>query len=118
MIKMLNHGGRDLGSVGRHLQYLDRDGDLPIGTDDGEPLKGKGRAGPWSMTGISTSMPSGLPRPTTSRGRRGTNRSSCHKMIFSMPAGTPPEKVLKAVKVFAREEFGARHRYAMVLHTD
>ena len=35
-----------------------------------------------------------------------------------MPAGTPPEKVLEAVKNFAREEFGAKHRYAMVLHTD
>jgi Relaxase/Mobilisation nuclease domain len=35
-----------------------------------------------------------------------------------MPAGTPPEKVLAAVKDFAREEFGAKHRYAMVLHTD
>jgi hypothetical protein len=35
-----------------------------------------------------------------------------------MPAGTPPQKVLNAVKNFAREEFGAKHRYAMVLHTD
>lgn len=35
-----------------------------------------------------------------------------------MPAPTPPKKVLAAAKVFAREKFGARHRYAMVLHTD
>ena len=35
-----------------------------------------------------------------------------------MPAGTPPEKVLAAVMDFAREEFGAKHRYTMVLHTD
>jgi len=35
-----------------------------------------------------------------------------------MPAGTPPNKVLAAVKNFAREEFGLKHRYAMVLHTD
>jgi Relaxase/Mobilisation nuclease domain len=41
-----------------------------------------------------------------------------HKLVFSTPAGTPPQKVLAAVKVFAREEFGARHRYAVVLHTD
>jgi len=40
------------------------------------------------------------------------------KILFSMPAGTPPKKVLAAVKNFAREEFGAKHRYAMVLHTD
>jgi type IV secretory pathway VirD2 relaxase len=38
--------------------------------------------------------------------------------MFSMPAGTPPQKVLTAVKNFAREEFGLKHRYAMVLHTD
>lgn len=35
-----------------------------------------------------------------------------------MPAGTPPDKVLGAVRDFAREEFGTTHRYAMVLHTD
>jgi hypothetical protein len=35
-----------------------------------------------------------------------------------MPAGTAPDKVLTAVKNFAREEFGLKHRYAMVLHTD
>jgi hypothetical protein len=40
------------------------------------------------------------------------------KILFSMPAGTPPKKVLAAVKNFAQEEFGAKHRYAMVLHTD
>src|SRR5262249_33187543 len=41
-----------------------------------------------------------------------------HKMIFSMPAGTPPKKVLAAAQNFAREEVGAKHRYVMVLHTD
>lgn len=35
-----------------------------------------------------------------------------------MPAPTPPEKVLAAARSFAREKFGVRHRYAMVLHTD
>src|SRR5208337_1300942 len=32
--------------------------------------------------------------------------------------GTPPEKVLAAVRNFAREEFWGQHRYAFVLHTD
>src|SRR6267154_6649877 len=35
-----------------------------------------------------------------------------------MPAGTPPEKVLTAVKNFAREEFALKHRCVMALHTD
>ena len=38
--------------------------------------------------------------------------------MFSMSKGTPPEKLLKAVRVFAREKFALQHRYAMALHTD
>jgi hypothetical protein len=41
-----------------------------------------------------------------------------HKLMFSMPPGTPPHKVLGAVRNFAREEFWGQHRYAFVLHTD
>ena len=41
-----------------------------------------------------------------------------HKLMFSMPPGTPPDKVLGAVRNFAREEFWGQHRYAFVLHTD
>jgi hypothetical protein len=39
-----------------------------------------------------------------------------HKIVFSMPAGTPPEGLLRGARAFARETFGAQHRYAMVLH--
>jgi hypothetical protein len=38
--------------------------------------------------------------------------------MFSMPAGTAPDKVLAAVRNFAREEFWGHHRYTFVLHTD
>ncbi len=41
-----------------------------------------------------------------------------HKLVFSMPAGTPPDKVLRATQAFCREEFGLKHRYAAALHTD
>lgn len=41
-----------------------------------------------------------------------------HKLMFSMPPGSPPQKVLAAVRNFAREEFFGQHRYAFVLHTD
>ncbi|HEX2655769.1 MAG TPA: relaxase/mobilization nuclease domain-containing protein [Xanthobacteraceae bacterium] len=41
-----------------------------------------------------------------------------HKLMFSMPPGTPPEKVLGAVRTFAREEFWGQHRYVFALHTD
>src|SRR5438045_6594681 len=41
-----------------------------------------------------------------------------HNIIFSMPAGTSPTKVLKAVRKFAANEWASTHRYAMALHTD
>lgn len=118
MVKMLNRGGTDLGAVGRHLRYLDRDGELPIYTDDGEEIKGKKAAAEliddWDLD-LEESRPAtadNKPRQT------GKPPKLVHKILFSMPAGTPPEKVLAAVQNFAREEFGAKHRYAMVLHTD
>lgn len=40
-----------------------------------------------------------------------------HNITLSMPAPTPPKAVLAAAKAFAREKFGAKHRYAMALHT-
>src|SRR5580704_4780744 len=42
MVKVLTHGDQNLGAVGRHFNYIDRGGELPIETDDGSPLKGKG----------------------------------------------------------------------------
>ncbi|MBS0418664.1 MAG: relaxase/mobilization nuclease domain-containing protein [Proteobacteria bacterium] len=41
-----------------------------------------------------------------------------HNLVFSMPKGTPANRVHKAVRKFATEKFGAQHRYAMALHTD
>jgi hypothetical protein len=39
-------------------------------------------------------------------------------LIFSMPPGTPPKKVLRAVRKLADDEWQMKHRYAMTLHTD
>jgi hypothetical protein len=118
MIKMLNQGGGDVGSVARHLKYLDREGKLPIETDEGDPLKGKGVSkallDDWDLELDAKRPPTADHKPR----QMGKQPKLVHKMIFSMPAGTPPKKVLAAVKNFAREEFGAKHRYAMVLHTD
>ena len=53
----------------------------------------------------------------TARGRTDQPRI-VRKLIFSMPPGMPSDKVIGAVRDFAREEFGLVHRYAMALHTD
>jgi hypothetical protein len=117
MVKVLTHGGQNLGAVGRHFNYLDRYGELPIETDDGTPLKGKGieklLIDDWDLDLESDRRAANLKA-------RGVKKPPklVHKLLFSMPAGTPSKKLLAAVKNFAREEFGAKHRYAMVLHTD
>jgi hypothetical protein len=41
-----------------------------------------------------------------------------HKLMLSMPAGTPSQGVLRAARSFLREEFACQHRYAFALHTD
>jgi hypothetical protein len=117
MVKVLTQGGQGLKAVARHCAYLARDGEVEIESDDGRRLKGQGveRAllEDWDLDLEQV-------RPTIDLTPRGTRRPPklVHKLMFSMPAGTPPPMVLAAVKNFAREEFGAKHRYAMVLHTD
>jgi hypothetical protein len=117
MVKVLSRGGQDLKAIGRHLGYLNRGGEVDIETDDGRHLSGKGVEKDvledWDLDLEVHRRKAEL--------RSWSNRSPpklAHKLMFSMPAGTPPDKVLKAVKNLAREEFGLKHRYAMALHTD
>lgn len=118
MVKVLSRGGQDLSSIRRHVDYLRLrdDGELDIETDDGRRLADEGTAKElledWDLDLEEHRRRADL--------EAGSGRSAklVHKLMFSMPAGTPPEKVLTAVENLAREEFALKHRYAMVLHTD
>ena len=117
MIKVLSRGGQDLAAVRRHVDYLSRSGELELETDDGERLQGRQLQrtliDDWDLDLDDHRRQSNLVIPN---GRRAPKL--VHKLLFSMPPGTPPQKVLAAVRDFAREEFALKHRYAMVLHTD
>jgi hypothetical protein len=117
MVKVLSRGGQDLKAIGRHLGYLSRGGEVEIETDDGQRLAVKGierdLLEDWDLDLEEHRRKADL-EPQSSR----RPPKLVHKLMFSMPAGTPPNKVLTAVKNLAREEFGLKHRYAMVLHTD
>jgi Relaxase/Mobilisation nuclease domain len=117
MVKVLSRGARDVKAVARHVSYLGRNGKVEIETDEGQRLRGRGvekaMLDDWDLDLDETRRSAAL----RSEGRKDPPRL-VHKLIFSMPAGTPADKVLAAVKRFAREEFGAKHRYAMALHTD
>ena len=109
MVKVLNRGGQNLGAVARHIDYLTRKGELDIETDDGQQLKGQGTEAvlldDWDLVLDEE-------RSTVDLKPRAVRNAPklVQKFVFSMPAGTPPQKVLTAVKNFAREEFGLKHR--------
>lgn len=93
------------GHVKAHIDYIGRKGDVEIETRDGETLTAKEdiaeRAAEWSDTLNWRS------RPTVSV-----------SLIFSMPEGTDPEKVLGAVRALAHAELSDNHDYVLALHTD
>ncbi len=116
MVKVLSRGAGDFKAVVKHLDYINRRGKVELETDDGDRLKGRASAdllNDWDLDIDDLRRQGDL---NTSNGRQAPKL--VHKLMFSMPPGTPPDKVLAAVRNFAREEFWGKHRYAMALHTD
>ena len=103
-------------AAGKHLDYISRYGKLELETDDGERVHGRiGKVllEDWDVDIDDVRRQGEL---AATKGRKPPKL--IHKLMFSMPPGTPPEKVLAAVRNFAREEFWGQHRFALVLHTD
>jgi len=117
VIVKVSGGARSVRGVAAHLDYIGREGRGEVRTDDGDRLQGRGfekaLLEDWDLD--------------LDEYRRHTQRAILagrkppklvHNLVFSMPNGTPPEKVLRAVGDFAREKFALKHRYAMALHVD
>jgi len=116
MVKVLSRGATDLAAVRKHVDYIDRKGTLDLETDDGQKVRGD-EAGEDLLSDWDLEIDEH--RSTSSLGStQGKSPRLVHKVVFSMPAGTAPDKVLAAVRNFCREEFALKHRYVMVLHTD
>jgi hypothetical protein len=113
MVKILSRGANDLTAVRKHLDYIGRKGKVELETDDGEKRAIVGLLDDWDLDLDETRPQSEL---AATNGRQPPRL--VHKVLFSMPAGTPPAKVFTAVQNFCREEFALKHRYVMALHTD
>lgn len=116
VVKVLPKDSNDMGAAGRHLDYIGRYGKLELETDDGERLTGRsGKAllDDWDLDIDDVRRQAAL---AATKGKKPPKL--VHKLMFSMPPGTPADKVLGAVRNFAREEFWGQHRYAFALHTD
>jgi hypothetical protein len=115
-VKVLPRASNVLKAVDKHLDYVGRNGALELETDDGESVSGgmgKALLDEWDLDIDDVRRQATL---TATKG--GKPPKLVHKLMFSMPPGTPPDKVLGAVRNLAREEFWGQHRYAFVLHTD
>ena len=117
MVKVLPKDSNNARSMQKHIDYIGRRGELDLETDDGLQLQGKGIGNDllydWNLDLETHQREEEFAK---TRGRAAPKL--VHKLMFSMPPGTPPQAVQAAVRNFAREEFALKHRYAMVLHTD
>jgi hypothetical protein len=115
MIKV-SGGARTLQGVGAHFDYIGRNGLNEIDTDMGEKLMERGLEKDLML---DWDLDLDVLRRHTDRavvqGRKPLKL--VHNLIFSMPKGTPSDKLAAAVRAFAINQFALKHRYAMALHT-
>ena len=115
MVKVLPAGAISAAVVRQHLAYVGRQGDVELLADDGQRLQDGDAATDliedWDLD--LAECQSGL---GGLKGRRAPKL--VHKLVFSMPAGTPAAKVLAATQGFCREQLAFKYRYVLALHTD
>lgn len=103
--KRLSSNSKGMRGVRNHLDYVSRNGEVPLETSSGEKLHGKKAVkefvADWKKLGI----------PEESKHKEALN------IVLSMPEGTPPDAVLNAARNFAAEQF-AGHQYVFGLHHD
>lgn len=114
MVKVTG-GGRRISAVAAHLAYISQEGKLELESDDGQRVSREGQR--ELLEGWHLELTSGRYRPPRGAKPRHAGVKLVHNITLSMPAPTPPAAVLAAARAFAREQFGARHRYVMALHT-
>jgi hypothetical protein len=117
VVKVLPKDSNNVASISRHIGYIGRYGDLELETDDGERLGGKG-IGRQLLEDWDLDLDEHRRQTDLASGSGRGPPKLVHKLMFSMPSGTPAEGVLAAARNFLREEFAFKHRYAFVLHTD
>jgi hypothetical protein len=117
IVRVSSPQSNDFGSVRKHLDHIARHGELGLETDYGEVVRGRG-VGRRLMQEMDLDLEEYRRRLelTVPRGRR--LPKLVHKIVLSMPPGTPSAGLLAAARNFLRDQFGIEHRYAFVLHTD
>jgi hypothetical protein len=116
IVRVASAQSNDFGSVRKHFDRIGRLGELGLETDYGEVVWGPG-VGRRLMEEMDLDLEEYRRRLElmVPRGRR--LPKLVHKIVLSMPRGTPSQGLLAAARNFLREQFGIAHRYTFVLHT-
>jgi len=117
IVRVSSAQSNDFCSVRKHLDHIARRGALGLETDSGNVVRGA-RVGRRLMEEMDLDLEEYRRRFELAIPSRRRLQKLVHKIILSMPQGTPPGGLLAAARGFLREEFGIEHRYAFVLHTD
>jgi len=117
IVRVSSPQSNDFGAVRKHLDHIARRGELGLETDFGEVVRGRS-VGCRLMEEMDLDLEEYRRRLELTVPSRRRLPKLVHKIVLSMPQGTPPGGLLAAARGFLREEFGIEHRYAFVLHTD
>ncbi|MBN3780474.1 relaxase/mobilization nuclease domain-containing protein [Burkholderia sp. Ac-20345] len=116
MVK-ISGGGRSMKSIGAHMDYISRNGQVELENEAGEIIKGRDDVAEikreWSVSGYGI-------RDEERRNAAGKSVGAreAFNIVLSMPPGTDREAVRRAAREFAAAEFGGRHHYVMAQHDD
>ena len=103
VVKVLPRASNDLKAVGKHLDYIGRNGELELETDDGDRLSG--RIGKDLLDDWDLDLDD-VRRQGTLAVKDKEPPRLVHKLMFSMPPGTPPDKVLGRCETSHERNFG------------
>jgi hypothetical protein len=102
----ISGGGKSIRHIKAHLDYISRNGQIPLEDQQGDKFSGKDDLAAlrdeWRFGGFA------IDDNTTTR--------QAFSIILSMPAGASDVAVLRAAREFAASEFES-YQYAMALHT-
>lgn len=90
-----------------HLAYISRNAEVEIEDEKGNILSDK-----ESVNKLFNKWEKDFSKEEDHKKRRDTMH-----MVMSMPEGTPSDDVRKAVREFAKQNFGKNHEYVMALHS-
>ncbi|WP_301674147.1 relaxase/mobilization nuclease domain-containing protein [Neisseria blantyrii] len=102
--KRHSKNSKGMKGIRNHADYVSRNGDIPLETQDGEKIQGKKAIkqflNDWqSHFGIDDE----------------TKHKEALNIVLSMPKATPPDALLQAARDFAAEQFQG-HQYFLGLH--